>query len=229
MNQNNPLVSVIIPVYNGDRYLKEAIESILAQDYQPIEIIIVDDGSTDNTANIAKNFGDKISYYYQENAGHGQAKNRGLELAKGEFLGFLDSDDLFAKNKLTLQIDYLLKNPDIGFTIGKIHYFLEQGIPQPHWLKQQLLTEDTPGYLVGTLLMRRSILKQVGDFDATYKYGNDSDWFFRAKDLGIAMTILPETILYKRIHNHNQCYQTKAMTKDMLRLIKSSIQRQRQI
>ncbi len=222
-----PLISVIIPVYNGDRYLKEAIESILAQDYQNFEIIIIDDGSTDNTANIAKSFGDKINYSYQENAGHGKAKNRGIELAKGEFLAFLDTDDLWAKNKLVLQIDYLLKNPDIGFTIGKVHYFLAPGIIKPTWLKEELLTEDTPGYIVGTLLARKSILEQVGYFDESYQYGNDSDWFFRAKDMGIAMAILPETILYKRIHNHNQCYQTKLMTNELLHLVKSSIQRQR--
>ncbi|HEY9704613.1 MAG TPA: glycosyltransferase family A protein, partial [Allocoleopsis sp.] len=125
MKQNNPLVSVIIPVYNGDRYLKAAIESVLCQDYEPIEIIIIDDGSTDNSAKIAQIFGDKINYFYQENSGVAVARNTGILRSKGELIAFIDQDDLWTENKLTLQIDYLMKNPNIGLIIGKMHCFLD--------------------------------------------------------------------------------------------------------
>src|SRR5919205_4589183 len=103
MNSSPPII-VIIPVYNGESYVAEAIESILDQTYRPAEVIVVDDGSTDNTAEVVKRFGDVVQYHHQPNRGAGAARNRGVELSHGEFLAFLDADDLWHKDKLAHQI-----------------------------------------------------------------------------------------------------------------------------
>src|SRR5687768_16816995 len=97
-------ISAILPVFNGGLYLAEAIESVLAQTYQPAEVIVIDDGSTDITGEIVKRFGDVVQYSTQPNSGAGAARNRGVQLAHGEFLAFLDADDLWLKNKLTDQM-----------------------------------------------------------------------------------------------------------------------------
>ena len=105
MMQDKPLVSAIIPVYNCERYLAEAIESVLAQTYRPIGIIVVDDGSTDGSADVAKSFTDpQVRYFYQPNSGQGAARNQGTNLARGSFFTFLDADDLWTDNKLELQL-----------------------------------------------------------------------------------------------------------------------------
>jgi len=102
--KQNPLISVIIPVYNGERYLAEAIESALAQTWEPVEIIIVDDGSTDGSADVASRFASSVKYDLQPHAGPGAARNRGARLARGDYLAFLDADDLWLKEKLKLQM-----------------------------------------------------------------------------------------------------------------------------
>ncbi len=226
MTENHPLVSVIIPVYNGDRYLAEAIESVVQQTYQPIEIILVDDGSTDNSANIARSY-KQVRYIYQSNQGVAVARNVGISQARGEFIALLDQDDRWTPNKLSVQIKYLLEHQNIGYTLAKMRVFLEPGTEKPSWLKAEYLSEDIPGYIVGSLVIRKSVLEKVGEFNLHYKFGNDSDWFFRANDAGIPMTILPETLLYKRVHGANESHKIQPMTAEMLQLVRSSIQRKR--
>jgi glycosyltransferase involved in cell wall biosynthesis len=120
----NSLISVIVPVYNGDLYLAAAIESILAQNYQPIEILIIDDGLTDNTAKIADRFQQHVRYIYQPNSGAPSARNLGLKMATGEIIAFLDADDIWHEQKLALQLDILAKNSSVSVVLGhrqKIH------------------------------------------------------------------------------------------------------------
>ncbi|MFM6154726.1 MAG: glycosyltransferase family 2 protein, partial [Sphaerospermopsis kisseleviana] len=139
MMENKPLVSVIIPVYNGDRHLAQAIESVLNQTYQPFEVIVVDDGSTDNSANVACSY-KEVHYLYQPNQGVAVARNTGISQARGEFIAFLDQDDLWTPDKLTVQVDYLLKHENIGYTLSKMRVFLEPGTDKPSWLKQEYLS-----------------------------------------------------------------------------------------
>lgn len=226
MRENHFLVSAIIPVYNGDRYLAEALESILKQTYQPIEVIAVDDGSTDNSANIARSY-KEVRYIYQPNQGVAVARNVGISHARGELIAFLDQDDLWTPNKLSVQVDYLLKHENIGYTLAKMRVFLESGTDRPGWLNKDYLSEDIPAYIVGALVVRKSVLERVGEFNPTYRYGNDSDWFFRAADVGIPMAILPETLLHKRIHGANESHKVQAMTLDLLKVVRSSIHRKR--
>lgn len=221
------LVSAIIPVYNGQRYLAEAIESILKQDYHPLEIIIIDDGSTDSTAKIAQSY-PEVRYIYQSNQGHGMAKNMGISAAQGEFIAFLDADDIWTYNKLSMQVNYLIQHPDIGYSLCRMSAFLEAGSEWPSWLKKDQIGADVPAYLPSALVVRKTVFEKIGNFDPTYRHANDSDWFFRAKDAGILMAMIPEVLLQRRVHDSNLSYETEAMMSERMRLLKSSIDRKRQ-
>jgi glycosyltransferase involved in cell wall biosynthesis len=227
MNSKKPLVSVIIPVYNGEKYLGATIESVIQQTYQSLEILVIDDGSTDNSAAIARSY-PKVNYIYQNNQGVAVARNTGIANSQGEFIAFIDQDDLWTSNKLAVQIDYLLKHPSLAYTITKMRTFLEPNIDKPAWLKAEFLNSDISAYIVGSLVARRFVFNQIGDFNPIYKFGNDSDWFFRAIDGGFPVVVIPEMLLYKRIHDANESHKIQAMTDDMLKLVRASIQRKRQ-
>jgi len=109
----NPLVSVVIPVFNGERYLRDAVQSVLDQRYAPLEIIIVDDGSTDGTATVAQSLPEAVSYLHHTNQGPAAARNRGIEQARGGLIAFADADDLWPPAKLELQLPYLINEPAI--------------------------------------------------------------------------------------------------------------------
>jgi glycosyltransferase involved in cell wall biosynthesis len=222
--EQTSLVSVIIPVYNCERYLAEAIESVLAQTYRPIEIIVVDDGSTDSTASIATSFKGDVRYVHQPNGGPAAARNRGLKLARGNVIAFLDADDLWTPNKLSLQVDCLLKHPHIGYTLARQRNFLEPGTDRPAWLRKELLLKDYVGTLQ-TLVARRKVFEQVGVFDPTFRINEDMDWFARAKDAGIPMIVVPEVLAYRRIHSTNLGYQAQVGDPVLFRTLRASIRR----
>lgn len=131
MNENKGLVSVIIPVYNRTDLLREAVESAIAQTYRPIEIVIVDDGSTDDTNNVAKEIEirhkDIVRVYRKENEGPGLAREYGRQRARGEYIQYLDSDDLIHPGKLAVQVAALEANPDCGIAYGKTRLVAEDG------------------------------------------------------------------------------------------------------
>ena len=226
MTEQHPLVSVIIPVYNGGRYLRAALESVFAQTYRPFEVIVVDDGSVDDSGDIAQSL-PGVRYMRQANQGVAAARNHGIESARGEFLAFLDQDDLWTPEKLKLQIEYLLSNPDLGYTLTHQQFFLEPGATLPAWFRKELLSTVHTGWVLGTLVVRRRTFEQVGNFATGYAAANDSDWFFRAKAAGIPMAVVPELLLLKRIHDSNESGRAKEILSELLKVVKSSLDRQR--
>lgn len=168
----NEKVSVIIPVYNGEKYINQAIESVLQQTYTNYEIIVVDDGSTDNSKQILSPYFDKIKYIYQKNQGVATARNKGLEIATGNYIAFLDQDDYFLPNKLESQLQKIVKKPYLGMIIGGWQIVDQKGkgktAVQP-WLKLlNLNTEELVIYkpvFLGAMLFRRNWLEKVGKFN----------------------------------------------------------------
>ena len=223
MTEYSRLVSVIIPVYNCERFLAEAIESALAQTYRPLEIIVVDDGSTDQSADIARSY-EEVRYIYQSNQGLAVTRNRGLAIAQGEFISFLDSDDLWLPNKLAVQVEHLIEHPDFGLNICRIENFLDPGVSLPPGGGDVPLMKEQIN--LGTMVVRRDVFSQVGDFDPGYSIADDFDWITRAKDLGVPITILPDVLMQRRIHETNMSHDTQARRENMLRLVKASIDRQ---
>ena len=119
---NNPLISVIIPVFNGEKFIAEAIKSVLGQDYDSLEVIVVDDGSKDNTAEIVKSFGNDVTYYFKENGGPSSARNLALEVASGFFMAFLDHDDVFVEGAIEKQLSVYNKYKSPGVVMGALRF-----------------------------------------------------------------------------------------------------------
>jgi glycosyltransferase involved in cell wall biosynthesis len=224
---NQPLVSVIVPVFNGERFLGQALESIMAQDYAPFEVIVVDDGSTDGSAAISRSYKD-VRYICQENSGVAVAKNAGITAARGEFIAFLDHDDTWPPNKLRVQAGYLVDHPETGCVFSRHHIFLEPGTPRPPWLKPEFLENDQLGAFACTMVVRKAVFDAVGVFGPDFRVGEDTDWIARAKDAGVRMTILPDVLLYRRVHSSNISSIVDLHHATMARLVRASLERKRQ-
>jgi glycosyltransferase involved in cell wall biosynthesis len=222
---NNPLISVIIPIYNGERFLAETIRSVLDQTYAPIEVIAVDDGSTDGSAAIVRSFPD-VKYIHQSNQGVAAARNTGVKAAQGDFLAFIDQDDLWTLDKLEKQAAYLQEHADIGYVLSMVQFFLEPGVEKPAWVRDELLVEPRPGYNLGNVLIRRRVFERVGLFDTQYVLASDHDWFVRAKDDGIPMARMPDVMLMKRTHDSNESRHTSSRH-ELLAIHRASVRRQK--
>lgn len=223
---NQPLVSVIIPVHNGQEYLAAAVESIRKQNYELLEIIIIDDGSTDNTEKIARGLGPDIHFLFQQNAGPASARNTGIVASRGEIIAFLDSDDFWPPDRLTVAIRYLEQHPEVGYLLGKQMMFMERGCAVPPWMKAVWLSEPQDASNLGVLTARRVTLDRVGLFNSEYSSGEDTEWLLRANEAGVLMARLPEIVVHRRIHGRNLSVQMIQMRKEnLMRITRESIHR----
>lgn len=224
----DPRVSVIIPAYNAARYIEAALASAFAQDAAPFEVIVVDDGSTDGTGDVAAAIAVKrpLQVIRQKNGGAGAARNTGVAAAQGEYLAFLDADDLWEPPKLRLQREYLLAHPEAGFVLTHELLFVEGG-DVPPWIRPEQVREPHPAWVPSALMVRRETLDAVGMFDPRYRVGDDSDWFVRATDMRIPSAVLPEVLLRRRVHTTNITAQGAESQLGLLRLLRASIERKR--
>jgi glycosyltransferase involved in cell wall biosynthesis len=224
-----PLVSCIIPVYNGADYLADAVRSVLAQRWPAIEIVVVDDGSTDRTPDVARSFGTQVRYIRQGNAGPAVARNNGLAEARGEFIAFLDADDLWSGNKLALQASLLLERPELGVVVGLVqNFWVEAAAEEREQMKDHPRSQPIPGYVTGTMLVRREVFERVGGFDPARIHSDAMEWFLRARAAGVREHLIEEVLLFRRLHGGNQSVQLAASSTDeFLHLLKGSLDRRR--
>ena len=223
-------ISCIVPVFNGECYVKEALDSILAQTYHPIEIIVVDDGSTDKTAAVVAGYGEKVRYLWQSNLGPAAARNHGIRSARGAFVAFLDADDLWHQEKLTKQMAQFQAKPELEVCVTHLSHFVDSELGREDILYQdQRRLYNIPGYITQTLLTRRTTFEKVGIFDHTLRHGDANDWFVRVADLGVSLELIPEVLVYRRLHSTNSSRQgVSASLDEHLKIIKASLDRRRQ-
>jgi len=220
-------ISVIIPVYNGERYLSQAIESVLAQTLPPLEIIVVDDGSTDASVAVAERYAKRVRIDRQENSGAASARNRGIDLARGSLLAFLDADDLWTPDKLRLQAGALEEDPGPAIVLGKVKQFISPDVAGDAGLHLRAELETMPAYLIGAMLIRKDDFKTVGMLDEGLQLGEYIEWFNRAVDLGLRHKVLDRVVLKRRIHTSNQGIYKRPHVKDYLSIVKSALDRRR--
>jgi glycosyltransferase involved in cell wall biosynthesis len=219
----NPLVSVIIPVYNGERHLSYALDSALAQEYDPVEIIVVDDGSTDGSADVARGY-QAVHYLHQSNAGPAAARNTGIVAASGEFIAFLDHDDVWEPWKLRTEMDCLRDHPDLGYTMARGAFVFEDDVPRPHWaIVQQGAGGPVP--LQGALVVRRTVFDQIGFLDPSFRAAEDTEWLMRANDAHIPMVVMDGALVRRHIHARNTSYQEELARMGLFRALRDSIRR----
>jgi glycosyltransferase involved in cell wall biosynthesis len=200
------LISCIVPVYNGERYLGETLDSILGQTHQPLEIVVVDDGSTDRTARIAANFGARLQYCWQENAGEAAARNRGLSMAQAELVAFLDADDLWHPEKLARQVAQF-QDPDLDLCFTSFqNFWIPELAAEEQRYRGSPLAQPQSAWSTSTVLARRAVFAKFGNFvdDGSLPAGSESMiWFLRAQEQGAVVSILPEVLMYRRMHTAN--------------------------
>lgn len=223
-----PLLSCIVPVFNGERYLAEALDSIFGQDYQPTEIIVVDDGSTDGTAGVAARYGDAVTCIAQANAGPAVARNTGIKAAKGEFIAFLDADDTWVADKIERQMARFNARPELGICAAHNQNFWAPELKEEEQrLRAQGAGEPHPGVLP-SMLIRRSVFDTVGLLNPVLKHRDAMEWLGRAKDVGIVMETMPDVLVLRRLHLSNISREEAAADPDeMLRALKERLDRQR--
>lgn len=185
-----PLISVVVPAYNCEKYLERALGSALDQSWTNIEIIVIDDGSTDGTAEQAAKFGDKINYVSQSNAGASSARNKGIQLAKGEYIAFLDADDSWVPTKLELQMEVFRRHPEVVMVCTRSLHLNEElesehnALESPAFDPDAVQLEDfknlfeNPYLATSTVMVSTEVAREVGGFDTGLVTAEDLDFYF---------------------------------------------------
>lgn len=198
------LVSVIIPVYNGEKYIRNAINSVLNQTYRNFEIVVADDGSIDNTVEILKEYGDKIRWKSQENKGPASAKKFGTSMAKGEYLTYLDSDDMFLPDKLKQQVDYLDKHPEVGLVYPGYYQVDEKGeiVKLISCNKKKALLIQQNYVPTSGVMCRKACIDVLGGFDENLGSNYDWDMWLRISEK-YPIHCIPKPLFKYRVHGEN--------------------------
>lgn len=221
-----PLVSVVMPVFNGRAFLDDTIRSVLGQTYVNHELIVIDDGSTDGSAELLRGY-PEIKVIQQENKGVPVARNRGVSESSGEMICFIDQDDTWAHDKLERQIEAFLTNPELKYCTTRQIFYLAEGAERPNWCQPEWLDKPLAGYAPSTLMIRRSTFLDFGQFDESLLTGSDTELFFKLKDANVPFRQLDEILVRKRVHGSNHSNMTEALRRDILMTVRRSIQRQR--
>ena len=220
------MISAILPVKDGERYLAEAIVSILEQSRPPEELIVIDGGSTDRSAEIAGSYED-VKLIRQSGEGLAQAWNQAVDASSGDLIGFLDSDDLWLPGKQEAQARALDEKPELGGVIGRARFELGAGMDPPPGFRPELLGRDHMAPMPGTALVRRELFDQVGYFDEDYWLAMDVDWFARVKDAGHEVGTVDQTVLLKRYHPFNLSHtRPQIYESEIVRALRDSAKRQ---
>ena len=215
----DPLVSVVVAAYDCERYIAATLDSALAQDHEPVEVIVVDDGSTDSTAEIVERY--DVRLVARPNGGQGAAKNTGIAASRGDLIAFLDHDDLWAPQKISTQVEALAAAPEAAGVVARLEVLLEPGLPHPEWLPR---SREYPWFPPSSWLVRGEAFDEVGPFDEESNVP-DFDWMLRARDLGLTFAIVPEVLGKYRIHGRNASYGREAIADDGFVALRRSLDR----
>jgi len=196
-------VSVIIAVYNGARYLHETLESVLGQTVPPDEVIVIDDGSTDDTPAIAQWFGPALRLVRQDNAGQAAAFAHGLSLATGTCIAFNDADDLWVPQKQEWQLAALAADPALDFVYGLCEQFVSPELGAEEQRRYAPPSPILPAALLQASTVRRRAFARVGGFDPALRNAGVTDWMARSAEAGITRLMLPQVVFRRRLHAGN--------------------------
>ncbi len=222
-----PLVSVIMTVYNGEPYLAESINSILEQTYDPLELIVVDDCSTDSTLATLKTFGDRIMVVSRSiNGGIAAGRNSGIRVAHGTFIALADADDIWKPNKLKRQMELFNQHPELDIVHCMLENFISPELPESVRATKRFLEGPIANRVSGTFLGRTTSMKKVGSFNESYRVGEFIDWMARAEESGLMYGMVQEVLYLRRIHQTNTTL-NRAAHADYLKIVKAVIDRKR--
>jgi glycosyltransferase involved in cell wall biosynthesis len=228
MTPEAPDISVVIPVHNGERYLAECIQSVLDQNHPALELLVIDNGSTDGTADVARAFS-SIRYFHLPGKGLSKALNHGLEQCRGAFLAFLDADDLWPPNRLAVQLDVLARSPAVELVFGHVEQFISPELEESAKAKLSIRDKRLPGRYRGGMLIRKESFWRVGPFEPSMDYAEFIDWYMRAAEHNIREVMLPEVVTLRRVHGANLGYTERNKRVEYARVLKRGLDRRRRL
>lgn len=228
----NPLVSVIIPVYNGEKYIEECLRSVYQQSYHRIEIILIDDGSTDNSLNLINQFPGEKKVISQQNTDVSQARNVGIQNADGQFIAFLDQDDVWENAKLEKQVHAFRENPDTDLVFTDSFKFNDKGDRRHPRDKHEIASRLNDQNLFSTLvrknilmpsavMIKKESIEKAGLFDSSFKTCGDYEMWLRMAAMGMKFKYLPEPLALYRQHAENTYKKSEIMHEDRLKALDS--------
>ncbi|MBW4602818.1 MAG: glycosyltransferase family 2 protein [Calothrix sp. FI2-JRJ7] len=227
-----PTISVIIPTYNNQRTILETIESIQKQSFSDLEIVVINDGSTDDTLKILNSIPDeRVKVFTYENSGVSTARNRGISVARGKYIAFLDGDDLWTQNKLELQYSALEQHPEAGLAYSLTYMMSENGKQvhkcDPIYYEGNVYTKLLAGnFIIGissNILVRKAAIDSVGIFDTTLSHYEDWDWCLRLASKW-SFVAVPEYQVFYRLSSGSASTNIEAFEKSVLTVINRAIQ-----
>lgn len=223
------LISVIIPTYNRGHYIVEAVESVLSQTFSPLEIIVVDDGSTDNTIDVLAPYVERLAYIRQENRGIGAARNLGVARSTSEFIAFLDDDDLWLPDKLRLQMNAYRQAPDLDAVYCHVEQFISPELSAGAAARlRHLAGKVQPAPISCAMLVRRVAFLRVGPFDEALNIAVDMDWYARLCETELKTAMLDQVLYRRRLHSSNVNILYAHEQSERLSVLKRALDRRRQ-
>jgi glycosyltransferase involved in cell wall biosynthesis len=223
----DPIVGVVFLAYNSERWIEDALESVLAQPYRPLDLVVVDDGSTDRTGELARGFRDAhpdvpMRVESQPNRGVGGARNRGIALVGGEFIAFLDADDVWTDVTLTARMPLLTADASIDLVTG-----CEQRFATEPDGSRRRLGPARPSSAMGALLVRRESLERNGHFAEDVGLAEGLDWLLRARERGLREASVADLVLWRRVHDANYTRGYRDARHQLAGVLKASLDRRR--
>ena len=226
-----PLVSCIVPVFNGERYLAEALDSVLAQTYRGTEVIVADDGSADGTRGVAERYGPAVRFVTEPTAGPAATRNLGVRAASGQFLAFLDADDLWHEEKLERQMARFREKPDLEACVTHVRMFWAPQLKdEENQYAANPRSGPVPGYATTTLLARREVFDKIGLFRTDLWFSDATERFMRAREQGVVLELLPDVLTFHRMHEANLTRRRLDASKaEFARIVKERLDRRRDL
>src|SRR5581483_9904986 len=222
------MVSVIIPTYNAEAYLAETLASVLAQNWEPLELLVVDDGSSDRSLAVAKRFGGLTKVIACSHHGLAATRNRGMAAARGEFLLHLDADDLLTPKSIFTRMQHFLADATFDMVVGKVTCFLSPELPDDDRNRYAVPSEPQQGHLPGAAIIRAVAFHKYGLIDERFAINADLDWSVRARDEGARICLIEDVVVKRRIHGKNLTLANKReLDTSRLQIVRSSLARRR--
>lgn len=220
-------VSAMITLLDGERFVGEAIESALAQTHPCLEVVVVDNGSSDGGPDVVRGFGPPVSLHEEPRRGIGFARNACLRAARGEYLAFLDDDDLWEPRKSELQLAAFEDDDELDFVFGHMRQFLDPGIDPELSARLEIPAEPQPGLNLGCMMAPRAVFERVGPWKEAWEAADGLAWLVRARSLGLRERMLPEVVGNRRVHGANQSFRNHEHRQEWARLLKESLDARR--
>jgi glycosyltransferase involved in cell wall biosynthesis len=223
-----PLVTAAIPVRDGEAYLAEAIESVLAQSRPCGQVIVVDNGSSDRSAEIAAGFGPPVEVVSEPRPGIGAARNAARRAARGDYFAFLDADDIWEAEKTALQLAAFEANPGLQLVFGHVRQFVSPDLDVEEADGLRVPADPQPGQYIGAMLARREAVESIGPWPQDVRVSDGLTFLLRARELGLAQTMLAETVTLRRVHGANHSINNRDERAEFARHLKRSLDRRRE-